>query len=128
MKLLLDTHALLFAWGAPEQLSERARDVIADPRNELYMSQVSSLEICLKARIGKLALPEPAERYIPSRVQRFGMRYLPLEDADIFDMLALPQPHKDPFDWLLLATARRMAMPIVSRDAAFAGYPVERVW
>ena len=128
MRALLDTHAALFAWLAPENLSATAREIMEDPANELLISQVSVLEITLKVRIGKLELPEEPESYLPSRIQRLGLRYLPLEDADIYGMMELPLPHRDPFDWLLASTARRLQVPLLTRDAAFRKYPVEVLW
>jgi len=128
MRALLDTHAALFAWIEPDRLSERARKMIRDPANQIFFSQISTIEITLKHKIGKLDIPEPPESYVSSRVQRFAFTYLPLEDADIYGMTTLPMPHKDPFDWLLLATARRLKIPLISRDPEFKGYPVKVIW
>ncbi|WP_269526971.1 type II toxin-antitoxin system VapC family toxin [Coraliomargarita parva] len=128
MRALLDTHAALYAWIAPERLSDRAQQVIRNPANQLYFSQASVFEITLKYKLGKLPLPEPPELYLPSRIERFSLSYLPLTDADIFGITQLPESHKDPFDWLLLATARRLKVPIISKDRAFADYPVKLIW
>ena len=128
MNALLDTHAILFAWISPQELSAKARRFIENPENDLYLSQISTLEICLKHRIGKLTLPEPPNIYIPSRIQRFGIRYVPLEDDDIFRMDDLPIAHRDPFDWLLITTAQRLKLPIISRDRAWGSYPIQQIW
>jgi len=128
MKALLDTHAALFAWIEPERLSDRARNVIKDPANQLFFSQVSVLEITLKYKLGKLPLPEPPEIYLRSRIDQFMFTYLPLDDSDIYGMLTLPEAHKDPFDWLLLSNAQRRKIPILSMDVAFHNYPVDLIW
>lgn len=128
MKALLDTHAALFAWVEPEWLSEKAREIIKDPANQLFFSQVSALEITLKVKIGKLALPESPQSYLRSRIKRFTFTYLPLDDEDIFGILQLPEAHKDPFDWLLICTAMRRQIPIISKDMAFRRYPVNLIW
>lgn len=128
MDILLDTHAALFAWIEPENLSARARALLEDPAHTFFFSQVSLLEIALKHRIGKLSLPEAPAVYVASRVQWSGFDYLPLEDADIAALADLPTPRRDPFDWLLIATARRCRLPIMSRDAVFKEYPVEVIW
>jgi len=128
MKALLDTHAALFAWIEPDRLSERARDIIRNPTNQLFFSQASTIEITLKHKIGKLELPELPGPYVTSRVQRFAFTYIPIEDADIFGMTALPSAHKDSFDWLLLASARRLKLPLISRDTHFENYPVKVIW
>ncbi|MCC5841398.1 MAG: type II toxin-antitoxin system VapC family toxin [Opitutales bacterium] len=73
-------------------------------------------------------MPESPAAYVASRVQWSGFHYLPLEDADIAAMADLPAPHRDPFDWLLIATARRRSLPLMSRDAVFKQYPLEVVW
>lgn len=128
MKALLDTHAALFAWIEPGRLSERTRDIIRNPSNQLFFSQASTIEITLKHKIGKLEFPELPGTYVTSRVQRFSFTYIPIEDEDIYGMTSLPSPHKDPFDWLLLATARRLKVPLISRDMEFENYPVEIIW
>jgi len=128
MRALLDTHAALFAWIEPERLSEKARKLIKNPANQLFFSQVSALEITLKYKLGKLALPEPPESYLHSRIERFAFTYLPLDDEDIYGMLQLPESHKDPFDWLLLSIAHRRRIPFISKDTAFKDYPVDLIW
>jgi PIN domain nuclease of toxin-antitoxin system len=128
MRVLLDTHAALFAWIEPDRLSARAREVIRDPANQLFFSQVSSLEITLKYKLGKLALPESPETYLRSRIERFTFTYLPLDDEDVYGILRLPESHKDPFDWLLLSNAMRRKLPILSKDEVFRDYPVEVIW
>jgi len=129
MRALLDTHAALFAWMAPDRLSAKARRLIADPANQLFFSQISTLEITLKYKLGKLRLPEPPDRYLPSRIEQFTLTYLPLDDEDIYGIHKLPDPsHKDPFDWLLIAIASRRKVPIISKDTAFKNYSVEVLW
>lgn len=128
MKALLDTHAALYAWIEPKRLSEKVTRIIKDPANQLFFSQVSVLEITLKVKVGKLALPEAPEPYLRSRIERFSFTYLPLDDDDIYGMLQLPEPHKDPFDWLLLSKAKRRKIPLISKDAAFKDYPIDLIW
>jgi len=128
MKALLDTHAALYAWIEPERLSEKATTIIKDPANQLFFSQISVLEITLKVKVGKLALPEAPDTYLRSRIERFSFTYLPLDDDDIYGMLQLPDPHKDPFDWLLLSKAKGRKIPLISQDAAFKDYPVDLIW
>lgn len=128
MRALLDTNAALFAWLEPDRLSERARKVIRARENQLFFSQISVYEITLKHKLGKLPLPESPETYLPDRIERFALTFLPLENADIYAMLNLPEAHRDPFDWLLLATAMRLKLPLISSDKAFKHYPVTVIW
>lgn len=74
-----------------------------------------------------MILPVAPASYVATRVQIFGFRYLPIEDADIQGISDLPMVHRDPFDWLLLATAQRLSLPMISRDLFFKKYPVELV-
>ncbi len=128
MRALLDTNAALYAWIEPERLSAAARRVITATENQLYFSQISVLEITLKHRIGKLPLPDEPVDYIPARIQAFALTFLPLENADIFAITKMKNIHKDPFDWLLIGTAQRLKVPIISSDAAFKKYPIKVIW
>jgi PIN domain nuclease of toxin-antitoxin system len=128
MKVLLDTHTALFAWSAPEKLSEEARDILLDRENTIYFSQISTLEISLKFRIGKMELPSPPVEYVSSRVQLFGFHYLTLEDDVILKLGDLPRHHRDPFDGLIIATALTLHIPILGKDEAFKQYPVDLIW
>ena len=76
MKALLDTHAALFAWSSPDKLSKRVREIILNKKNELLLSQVSTIEIALKYKIGKLELPMTPVEYVASRVQLFAFQYI----------------------------------------------------
>lgn len=125
MKALLDTHAALWSWMEPARLSDQAVRLMKDTSNELLFSQVSTWEICLKHQIGKLPLPEPPATYLPARIHQFAFTYVPIEDAHLFQMCGLPRFHRDPFDWLLIATAQVLDVPVLTADPDFAKYPVE---
>ena len=127
MRLLLDTHTALWSWIAPERLSDDAAELIENTENELLFSQVSSWEICLKHHIGKLPLPEPPATYLPVRIHEFGFSYIPIEDSHLFQTCRLPQFHRDPFDWLLIATAQVLQVPILTADPLIGRYPIETV-
>ena len=128
MRVLLDTHAALFAWVEPDRLPVGVQTIISNTQNELLFSQASSIEITLKCKLGTLELPEPPKDYVRSRLQRFEMTYVHLDDEDVFGIADLPLIHKDPFDWLLLATARRLSVPLISKDRFFKEYPIEVIW
>ena len=128
MKALLDTHTALFAWGARSRLSKPALQFIEAKENQLVFSQVSTIEIALKHKIGKLDLPMAPVDYVLSRVQLLSFEYVIIDEMDIAAIEELPSPHRDPFDCLLLATARRLRLPIISCNKAFEEYPVELIW
>lgn len=125
MRLLLDTHVALWAWIEPERLSSDTRALLENTENEVLFSQVSTWEISLKHHIGKLPLPESPDTYLPSRIHQFGMTYVPIQDIHIFRTCRLPRFHRDPFDWLIIATAQDIGVPILTADPNFAQYPVE---
>jgi PIN domain nuclease of toxin-antitoxin system len=127
MRLLLDTHVWLWLQAEPERLSPRALDAVTDDGNDLILSAASSWEIAIKFALGKIGLPEPPATYVPSRMQRNGVEGLPVEHRHALAVSALPQHHRDPFDRLLVAQAAEDDLTIVTADAAFADYDVDRI-
>ena len=128
MRALLDTHAFLW-WNmnAPE-LSPRAREVIADGRNEIYLSAASAWEIAIKASCGKLALPAAPEQYVGERLILHRFLALPVEVSHALRVYALPDIHRDPFDRLLVAQSQMERMPILTADDQIRRYEVEVIW
>lgn len=120
MRLLLDTHVLLWWLTAPEGLDEAARKAIEDPANVAFVSVASLWEMAIKASIGRLRLP--AE--IMELVTRNGIKVLPVEAAHAWGVAALPAIHKDPFDRMLVAQAIHEGMTLITRDVAILAYPV----
>ena len=126
MRLLLDTH--VFLWLNSE--SKRLGDSIAlidDRRNELLLSAVSAWEIAIKYALGKLPLPEPPARYVPSRMRAVQASGLAVEIGHGLAVAQLPLLHRDPFDRLLLAQAMSLDVPILTADPVLAKYPVQTV-
>ena len=122
MRLLLDTHVLLWWLELHPRLTAGTRALIDDPGNEPILSVVCLWEIAVKSRTGKLkadiaAIVQAAER------QRFTR--LAIEDAHLEALTALPSVHKDPFDHLLIAQAIAEGVPFVTGDRTAARYPVE---
>jgi PIN domain nuclease of toxin-antitoxin system len=79
VKILLDTHVWLWLQAEPDRLSEDALRPLGDTTNDLYLSAASGWEIAIKHALGKLSLPEPPERYVPSRLETSGVGALPVE-------------------------------------------------
>lgn len=130
MRLLLDTHALLWYTLNDPQLSATAQALILDAKNEVLMSPASYWEIAIKASIGKLTLHQTYEDFIDICLQRYWFRILPIEPAHTARVLTLPFPsnHKDPFDRLLVAQALVEQISIVSSDSQLDAYPITRLW
>lgn len=128
MKLLLDTHALLWALADSPRLSPRARSAIADPENDKIVSAVSAFEITTKHRLGKL--PE-AEVLLPDLVGTlapFDFALLSISTEHAMLAGALPIPHGDPFDRLLIAQSQLEGVALVSNEKMFDRFGVQRIW
>lgn len=128
MRLLLDTHALLWFLANDARLSRRAKTAIEDSANERWLSPISLLEIAIKTRIGKLPLPAPFAVMFPADLLTTDIHLLPLEADHIEPLTTLPMYHKDPFDRLIAATVLVEGLTLVSADAAFNAYGVTRLW
>jgi PIN domain nuclease of toxin-antitoxin system len=127
VKLLLDTHVLLWSASEPEKLSATARAALEDGLNDVHVSPVTGWEIAIKQSIGKLDLARPAEQWVPDVIRRSGFEVAPVELAAALRVRALPWHHRDPFDRLLIAQALEEGFTLVTRDDFSAyGVPVLR--
>lgn len=128
MRLLLDTHALIWATLSPGLLSKRAAKAIADPGNIIYVSAASAWEISTKVRLGKLPDAEVLEMNFLDAMNDAGYSLLPIEVAHGLRAGRLPGPHRDPFDRMIAAQALASDIPIVSLDTALDCFGVRRIW
>ena len=126
--MLLDTQAFLWWIANSPELSDVAREIIADERNEPIFSAVSGWEIAMKAGVGKLELPGSPEKFVTGQLSRNDLEVLPIYLSHALRVYALPDHHRDPFDRLLVAQAIVEEMPLLSADPRIARYPVEVVW
>ena len=124
MKLLLDTHMLLWWLADDARLGPEARELIADPANDVLVSAVSLWEIVVKARIGKLEADIGA---ILAAVSANGFTRLGVEDAHLRALRDVPRHHRDPFDHLLIAQAMAEGAAFCSADAWVGRYGVKMV-
>ncbi|MFZ5478819.1 MAG: type II toxin-antitoxin system VapC family toxin [Myxococcota bacterium] len=128
MRLLLDTHALLWWLAGDEQMSPRAREAIGDPGAEVYVSAASAWEIATKVRIGKLP---GAASLVPGIAavlasQRFTGLPVAVDHAERAGSLAVD--HRDPFDRVLVAQALSEDLTLVSNERLFDAFGVRRLW
>lgn len=121
MNILLDTHALLWAIGAPKELSKKASEEIINPDNMVFVSSISVLELVIKQSIGKLTIPENIEREIA--IHNFTP--LPVTIKHSLAVKKLPLLHKDPFDRLLIAQAMEENLTLVTDDWLIKQYDVK---
>ncbi len=128
MRLLLDTHALLWWFTDDARLSDRARAAIADPANTIHASAASAWEIATKQRIGKLEeVPDAAARYA-ELVAADGFLHLPVSYLHALRAGGWVVGHRDPFDRMLAAQSMLEGLPLVTRDSAFELFGVETLW
>ena len=126
--LLLDTHTLLWALTEPDALSERARALLTDGTNMLVVSSASAWEISIKHRLGRLPEAEVLLASFAEHMQQLGAEELPLSVRHALAAGSFSSPHRDPFDRILAAQALIEGLPLVSRDPAFAEFPVDTIW
>lgn len=120
MRLLLDTHVLLWSLTEPRKLSGRTRAALEDTANEVFVSAVSGWEIAVKRTLGKLEAPDDLE----AGIVRHGFLLLNLTFAHAAHAAALPPHHGDPFDRMLVAQAQIERLILVTSDARIALYRV----
>ena len=128
MRLLLDTHTLLWWLAGDQALSDAAREAIADPDNEVFVSTASAWEIATKYQLGRLSGAALITADIAGAVASQGFTELPISIRDGQAAGGLPAVHKDPFDRMLIAQAVTAGMVIVSNEAMFNAYAVPRLW
>lgn len=128
MRLLLDTHALIWWSEQPEKLTSRVYEACHDPNNGLYLSVASVWEMQIKAAKGKLVLRLPLEDIVATQQRENGIEILPVKLPHLWKLGELPPLHGDPFDRLLVAQTKAEDMFLVSADRVFSEYPVKLFW
>ena len=118
MRILLDTHVLLWWLGNSPALSSRARALIANPENTIFVSAVSLWEIWLKHSLGKLRIPNEFEERLGAEC----FENLPLSSVQTKFFFLLPWHHRDPFDRMLIAQAQESNLVLLTADALLASY------
>ena len=128
MKILLDTCTFLWIITDDPKLSQQARKLFINPDNEVYLSVASTWEIAIKYTLGKLPLPKPPEKYIPSKRQQHNIDSLPLNEEATLYLTKLPDLHKDPFDRILICQAIIAGLIILTPDELITQYPLRSMW
>ena len=113
---LLDTAPLIYLMSQEESVPPFVRRELADPKSEVFYSQISLWEIQIKYQLGKLTMSDEPAMVLPRELARYGFTQLGLTDAAIYGLSRLPLVHKDPFDRLLIAQAQTEAMLLVTVD------------
>ena len=127
MRLLLDTCTFLWLAGG-QPLSAAAAAAVRDPSNDVLLSAVSTWEIASKYRAGKLSLPEPPDRLIPTERELRGILAFALDEESALQVIRLPPLHRDPFDRMLISQSIAHGLAIVTPDPSIHQYPVRVIW
>jgi len=128
MKVLIDTHTFLWWNTGDPLLSVHAKEIIADGRNEVYLSAASVWEIVIKTAKARLILPEAPAQYISKRMSLYRFKSMPIQISHAAHVYELPPHHNDPFDRMLIAQSRLESMPLVTRDEEIQRYDLETIW
>ncbi len=128
MRLLVDSHALIWALDDPTQLTGPATFALQNPANDLLLSAATIWELAIKTGQGKLSLSLPYCQWMDRAIADLGLDILPITVEYADRQASLPPHHRDPFDRLLIAQALVEGIAIVCNDTAFDAYGVSRVW
>lgn len=128
MRLLLDTHTLLWAAAHDDRVSKRVNSLLHEAQNRLFLSAASGWEIVIKHQSGKLQLPEAPGRFLRQCLQLFDLEAISVTFEHALRVETLPDYHRDPFDRILIAQAQLENLTILTRDEVFTHYPVQTLW
>jgi PIN domain nuclease of toxin-antitoxin system len=128
LRVLLDTHALLWAVLSPSNLSQRAAVVVSDEGNVILVSAACAWEIATKVRIGKLPGAEALERNFMDVMEDAGYTLLPIDAETALRAGRLPSEHRDPFDRVIAAHALAEDLSVLSADSKLDEFGIRRIW
>ena len=128
MRLLLDTHAVLWWGNADSRLTKKAIAAVASPDAVVFVSAVSAIEVAIKHRLGKLPDAGILAAQFETQIEALGFLGLPISLAHARLAGGLAIPHRDPFDRLLIAQAMIDGLTVVSNEKLFDAFGVNRIW
>ena len=128
MRLLLDSHTLIWSQDDTGQLSAAANAALSNPGNDRLISAATVWEIAIKVGKGRLLLSKPFRVGMDTAIADLGLTLLPITLEHAERQSVLPGHHRDPFDRLLISQALVEGIPIVGGDAIFDAYGVNRIW
>jgi len=128
MRYLLDTAIFLWSVDAQQNLSRRAREILENRSEEIYVSPVVSWEIVIKVGRGKLSLARSVDETLNLAFSRFALLSQPITHTHSLALGQLPSVHSDPFDRMLVAQAKTEQMVLMTADETLTKYPVQILW
>jgi PIN domain nuclease of toxin-antitoxin system len=127
VRVLVDTHAVLWWFGDPERLSKRGASIIMNTVNTVLVSAATAWELSIKVNLGKMdAMVLLTD--LPHRLEHAGFSELPITVSHAIRAGLLPLHHRDPFDRLLVAQAQDLGVSILSADSSLDAYDIKRLW
>lgn len=127
-RLLIDTHALLWAVTGDSRLSKQAHSALASFDNQVFVSAASVWEVCTKFRLGKLPHAMDLVSDFVRVIEQLGFHPLPISIEHAQRAGNLPGAHRDPFDRMLIAQAQAENVALISNECLFDSYGVTRIW
>jgi PIN domain nuclease of toxin-antitoxin system len=128
LKVLVDTHALLWWMGGDTRLSERAHKILEDGATHRLVSIVSLWEIAIKINLGRLPIYGLTVTRVAEQLQKQNFITIPVRLGDLVRLEQLPWIHRDPFDRLLITQALEENVPMLTSDEAILQYAVQTIW
>jgi PIN domain nuclease of toxin-antitoxin system len=128
VRLLIDTHTLIWAADDPTRLSGLATAALQDPANDLLLSAATVWELAIKIGQGRLTLSLPYRQWMEKAITDLELSILPITVEYAERQAGLPAHHKDPFDRLIIAQALVEGIAVAGADPAFDAYGVTRIW
>lgn len=128
MKYLLDTHTFLWFATDNPRISEKAKQIIQNRKNQLLLSAASVWEISIKYSIGKISLSTDLDNFISESLRSYNLTPLPISIPHSIEVSRLPEIHRDPFDRMLIAQSRIENAGIITTDKDITKYDVKTIW
>ncbi len=125
---LLDTHTLLWFLSGDKSISGEVRSIICSASNKCYISIASLWEMAIKIKLGKLSLAVEFEE-IANALYENDIQIMQITFDHILELMRLEEVHRDPFDRIIISTAKHEKIPVISRDINFSRYTaLEVIW
>jgi PIN domain nuclease of toxin-antitoxin system len=128
MRLLLDTFPFVWLTSEPVRFTRETTDLLSDDSTELFLSDASVLELCLKYGDGSLKMPQSPRRWVEKQRKAWQVNMISMRRESFYRLSELPHHHDDAIDRILVATALAEDLSILTADENISQYPVTTIW
>ncbi|MCX5866766.1 MAG: type II toxin-antitoxin system VapC family toxin [Proteobacteria bacterium] len=125
MRFLLDTQVFLWWIADDPRLSEKARGIMRNVENRLFLSAASGWEIAIKAKLGRIRLPQNPQGFVARQLSANAIESFPIQMGHALHTFTLPPYHRDPFDRIIVAQAQLEKLTVLSSDPQIARYDIK---